>query len=160
MNPTPAERLLSMLEASGRPFELIEHGHAKTAEEVASMRGTSLGIGGKSLLFKLQTGFAIFVLSGERRTDNRLLRKHLGIQRLRFARLEELSQLTALTPGCVPPFGRPLFDLPLYVDRNTADQAEIAFSMASHTHSVRMATADYLAIAAPTDVYSFSRPVE
>lgn len=113
-------------------------------------------MGGKSLVFKLQTGFALFVLSGARRTDNRLLRKHLGIQRLRFARLEELTALTSLTPGCVPPFGRPIFDLPLYVDAATVAQDEIAFSLASHTSSVRMRTADWLAIADPTDIYTFA----
>lgn len=146
-----------LLHSSGRPFDLIDHGHASTANEVAQVRGTPLAMGGKSLVFKLQTGFAMFVLSGERRTDNRLLRKHLGIQRLRFARLDELKALTGLTPGCVPPFGRPLFDLPLYVDSATAAQAEIAFSAGSHTQSIRMRTADWLAIAQPVDIYGFSK---
>jgi Ala-tRNA(Pro) deacylase len=152
----PSERLVRLLQASGRPFEILEHPYAETSEQVAVQRGTPVGMGGKSLVFKLQTGFALFVLSGERRTDNRLLRKHLGIQRLRFARLAELASLTGLTPGCVPPFGRPIFDLPLYVDAATAAQEEIAFSLASHTRSVRMRTEDWLAIAQPADVYTFA----
>lgn len=154
----PSDSLLALLEASGRPFRVVEHAYAHSADEVAALRGTPLAIGGKSLVFKLQTGFALFVLSGARRTDNRLLRLHLGIQRLRFARPEELSALTELSPGCIPPFGRPLFDLPLYVDTATARQPQIAFSLASHTRSVCMATADYLAIAQPTDIYPFAKP--
>lgn len=120
----------------------------------------SLAIGGKSLLFKIgkRPDFRLLVLSAARRTDNRLIRKHFGVQKLRFARTEELLEHTGLRPGCVPPFGRPIFDLPLYVDQELADKAEIAFTPADHRISVRMAMADYLAVAAPVDVFAFSRP--
>lgn len=153
----PGRALQQLLQDSGKPFELLEHPYAAGALEVAAARCTPLEMGGKSLVFKLQTGFAMFVLSGGRRTDNRLLRRHLGIQRLRFAHPEELLALTGLVPGCVPPFGRPIFELPLYVDASTAASEEIAFSLASHTQSVRMKTVDWLAIAQPTDVYDFTR---
>ena len=152
-----AQRLTELLEASGRPVRWLEHAYADTAESVAEARGTPLAIGGKSLVFKLPDGFALFVLSGARRVDSKAIRRRFG-GKLRFATREELHALTGLVPGCVPPFGRPLFEVELYVDAHTAEQPEIAFSAAEHTRSARMATADYLAVAQPADIFRFSRP--
>lgn len=77
---------------------------------------------------------------------------------MRFATAEELLALTGLTPGCVPPFGHPIFDIPLYVDRSIVDNDEIAFSAGLHTASIRMRTADYLRAAQPAATFSFSQP--
>lgn len=134
----------------------MDHAYADTADSVAEARGTPVDMGGKSLVFKLPDGFALFVLSGARRIDSKAIRGRFG-GKLRFATREELHALTGLVPGCVPPFGRPLFELALYVDQATADRDVIAFSAASHTRSAQMATADYLAIAKPSAVFSFSR---
>ena len=111
------------------------------------------------LLFKIgkQPDFRLFVVSAALRTDNRPMRRFFGVQKLRFARREELLSLTGLEPGCVPPFGRPLFDLPLYVDAGIAAGDEIAFTAADHRVSIRMKMADYLAVAKPEAVFSFSR---
>ena len=99
----------------------------------------------------------LFVLSAARRTDNRPMRHHLGVQKLRFARREELLTHTGLEPGCVPPFGHPLFNLPVYVDASLAAGEEIAFTAADHRLSIRMAMGDYLAVARPAGIFDFSR---
>ena len=153
------EALLAHLRHQNTAFEILEHAHAQTSGEVALARGTPLQWGGKSLVLKLgkTMSFAIFALSGARKTNNRAIRKHLGVQRLRFATPDELLTLTGLTPGCVPPFGRPVFDLPLYVDTASANQPRIAFSLGSHTRSALMATPAYLQAARPQDVFSFSQ---
>jgi Ala-tRNA(Pro) deacylase len=141
----------------GVPHERLVHPPTRSATEAAEVRGTPLAIGGKSLLFKLgKRDFAMLVVSGAKRTSNRAIRHALGIQRLRFARPEELLARTGLTPGCVPPFGRPVFDVPLYVDAGTAAQARIAFSLASHEESVVMRTEDWLRIARPERIFPFS----
>ena len=141
----------------GVPHERRVHAPTHSAVEAAAIRGTPLAIGGKSLLFKLgKRDFAMLVVSGAKRTSNRAIRHALGIQRLRFARPDELLQHTGLTPGCVPPFGRPVFDVPLYVDEATVAQARIAFSLASHEESIVMQTADWLALARPERVFAFS----
>lgn len=152
-----AQRLEDLLRISQVGFDWLDHAYADTSESVAAARGTPVAIGGKSLVFKLPDGFALFVLSGARRTDSKAIRRYFGIQRLRFATREELFDLTGLVPGCVPPFGEPVFPVRLYVDSRTAEQERIAFSAASHVRSVAMATADYLAIARPTAVFPFAK---
>ncbi len=150
--------IIQTIEASGRPYERRNHSLSRTAEEAAVLRGTPLGIGGKSLVMKLgkKKDFALFVVSGARRLDNWKVRQAVGVNKLRFATVEELFALTGLRPGCVPPFGRPVFDLPLYVDAVTAEQALIAFTLADHEKSAIMATADWLDVVQPTAIADLS----
>jgi len=152
-------RILAHLEASGHPFQAVHHAAAHSAREAAELRGTPLEIGGKSLVMKLDRGigFAVLALPGHRAVHNRMLRHHLRVRRYRFATLEELDGLTGLKPGSVPPFGRPIFDLPLYVDAGLAAAPRIAFTAGSREHSVVMQTEDWLAVARPTDVFEFTR---
>ena len=80
------------------------------------------------------------------------------MSRLRFATPEELAALTGLTPGCVPPFGRPIFELDLYVDAALAAQDEIAFTAGDHGCSIIMPTAAWLDAARPTATFPCTRP--
>jgi len=57
-----------------------------------------------------------------------------------------------LAPGMVPPFGAPVFELPLYVDAALAHQEAIAFTLARADRSMVLPMATYLDIAAPTAV--------
>ena len=154
--------VLSRIETllTGLPVQRIEHAPITTSQEAARLRGTPLAIGGKSLVMKVGGVFGVFVISAARQSQGRLVRQHFGASRLRFATRDELLQLTGLTPGCVPPFGRPIFDLPLYVEQSIADNDRIAFSAGSHTTSMVMSVADYLATARPEAVFSFARAGE
>ena len=155
---TVRERIEAHLKEVGAAYQLLDHAHAKTSETVAAARGTPLNWGGKSLVFKLgkKDGFAVFAVNAHRAINSKAIRRHLGVSRLRFARPEELMELTGLTPGCVPPFGHPIFDLPLYVDSYLPTQEDIAFSIGSHTTSVTMKTAAYLAAAKPVAIFDYS----
>ena len=151
--------ILHRIEAllTGVPHQRIEHDPISSSEDAARLRGTPLAIGGKSLVMKVGGLFAVFVISAARRSQGRLIRRHFGASRLRFATHEELLSLTGLTPGCVPPFGPPVFELPLYVEQSIIDNERIAFSAGSHTISMVMTVPDYLAIARPTAVFAFSQ---
>lgn len=152
-----SDRLLALLAASGRPHTVIDHAEAVTAEEAAAARATPLGIGGKSLVLKIdRVGLAVLVVGSDRRMDGKRLRKALGVQRYRFLDAAELDAALGLPPGAVPPFGRPLLDAALFVGEDVAARPEIAFAAASRRRSVRMATADWLAVAQPRVVPSFT----
>lgn len=151
------QRLLALL--ADTEHRHLTHAPITSAAHAAQVRGTPLDIGGKSVLMKLDRGigFAIVVLSGARRLSNPALRAHLGLKRYRFATPDELRALTGLTPGSVPPFGRPLFELPLYVDAFTAAQRDIAFTIGVPDQSVVMATTDWLDLCKPTAVLPLSQ---
>ncbi len=140
------------------PHRRIVHDPISGAQDAAELRGTPLVIGGKALVMKVDGMFAVFAISAARSSQGRMIRRHFGASRLRFATKGELLSLTGLTPGCVPPLGRPIFDLPLFVDQSIADNDRIAFSAGSHTVSLELAVPDYLAIARPEAIFSFARP--
>lgn len=157
---TVLQRIEALLAEQAVPHRRLEHAAVFTSQEAADIRGEPIDIGGKALVMKLgdEEAFAVFVLSARLRTHGVAIRRHLGLRRLRFATREELLDLTGLTPGCVPPFGPPIFPhLPLYVDESIARNPRIAFNAGDHGVSVIMQVADYLPLAAPTAIFDFSR---
>ncbi len=154
-----AARVEALLARSGLSYTVLAHAPIRSAEHAALLRGTPLEIGGKALVMKLERlGFAVVVVGGDRRLDGRALRAGLGIQRYRFARLDELRALTGLAPGGVPPFGAPVFDLPLIADAALLAQGEIAFTLGSPSRSVRMGVVDWSRVARPARVVALSAP--
>jgi Ala-tRNA(Pro) deacylase len=144
------------LAGSGVAFEEFEHREVRTAEEAAAVRGWPLDRGAKSILFKVDGAFGIYVMSGGRAMHSRLVRRHLGASRTRFANAEELAALTGVLPGAVPPFGRPIFDLPLYADPSLFEQERIGFTAGVRTVSILLRSEDWRRAAAP-EVFPFSR---
>ena len=89
--------------------------------------------------------------------DSNRVRRHFGEKKARFATRDELLERTGLVPGCVPPFGPPVLDLPNTLDEAFLANERIAFNAGSLTRSVVMALDDYLALAKP-DVFPYSKP--
>jgi len=157
---TPAllERIRRLLGEHDVWFEEMHHGPTRTSQQAADARGESIEIGAKAIVAKVDREFRLFVLSAALRIHARAICRHLGAQRFRFATPEELQRLTGAAPGCVPPFGRPIADLDLYVDRSILRNERVAFNAGSLTDSVLMNRADYLEIARPVEIFPFSRP--
>jgi prolyl-tRNA editing enzyme YbaK/EbsC (Cys-tRNA(Pro) deacylase) len=151
------DRIRRFLEEQGVEYREAGHGPTRTSREAADARGESIRIGGKAIVAKVDKRFHLFVLSAALELDSRAICRHLKAQRFRFAHKEELMELTGLVPGCVPPFGRPILDLDLYVDRSIMENDRIAFNAGSLTDSMIMDRADYVRIAEPLEIFSFSR---
>lgn len=150
MESTVRERVLEFLTHAGVPYRTVEHSPTRTSEESAQARGQPLEVGGKALLLKINDEYRLFVLSAARKLDSTALKTHFATKRTRFATPEELAELTGLTPGAVPPFGRPVLPFELYVDESILRNEIIAFNAGALTFSVIMSVADYLQIAKPT----------
>ena len=149
------EKIKNWLISESAQFREVHHGITKTSEESARARGEDISIGGKALVLKTGETFSIFVLSAAGKLDSSAVKKHLGIKKTRFASSEELLGLTGLVPGSVPPFGRPVIDLDLYVDNSIVKNEKIAFNAGSLTDSIIMSTEDYFRLAKPV-IFSFS----
>ena len=150
----PAIRRL--LTEAGITFREVHHEPTRTSEESATARGEELRIGGKALLMKGDGGFRLFVLPADRKLDSGAIRREFGWKKLRFATPEELSELTGLVPGCVPPFGQPILPFELCLDQAATANPRIAFNAGSLTDSIILAMSDYLAVAKPSQVFAFS----
>ncbi len=137
------DAIVAHLNAHDAAFRLLHHEATRTSEDSARVRGEPMAIGGKSLVLKAADRFVVLVLSAALRAQSKQLRKALGVRRLRFANPDELLDLTGCVPGCVPPFGRPILDLPLLVDASILRNDRIAFNAGSLTDSVIMARPDW-----------------
>jgi Ala-tRNA(Pro) deacylase len=152
------ERVQTLLRSHGITAREVAHAPVKTADDAAAVRGTPLSIGGKAILLRPgESGFCICALSASTELDSKIVRKALGVRKLRFATPEELLELTGLMPGTVPPFGEPVLPFRLYADRELAAQPEIAFTAGRADRSLVLAMGDYLRVANPR-VMAFTRP--
>ena len=108
------------------------------------------------MLIKVDAEFRLFVLSANRKADNKAIKKQFSASKIRFATAEELMTLTGLVPGSVPPFGEPILPLPLHVDPSVFQNARIAFNAGSLTDSVVLDIEDYRRVMNVTEVFPFS----
>ena len=159
MDQSHLQRLLALLDATGLPYLHTRHPPATGSAHIAQLRGAERSLGVKSMLVKADKTFLLACLRTNRELDNRALRRGLGVSKLRFARREELAELTGgLVPGQVPPVGEPLLPLPLVADESVWGQARMAFTCGTHTDSIELDVGDWARLANPRRL-GFSRPM-
>ena len=149
------EAIRKFLDRNQIDYRPIHHDPTPTSLDSARARGEELVIGGKAIVLKVDDTFRLVVLSAARRLHSKAIKTYFGAKKTRFATVEELEELTGLVPGAVPPFGRPILDLSLYLDQDITSNDRIAFNAGSLTDSIIMKMEDYLRVAQPT-IFSFS----
>lgn len=152
---TVFERICDLLDEQAIPFRTVHHEQTFTSEESAQARGEDVKIGGKAILMKIDTKFVLLVVSAALKIDSAKIKQIFSAKNIRFATRDELQELTGLVPGSVPPFGKPIFSIELYIDTSITENEKIAFNAGSLTDSIIMNTQDYLSIAKGT-LLSFS----
>ncbi len=146
---TVHEKIRALLDDARVPYRAVHHEPTRTSEESARVRGEDIRVGGKALVLKVGQDFKLFVLSAALKADSKKIKAHFGERDVRFATAEELLSLTGLVPGAVPPFGRPVTPLELYVDPSILGNDRIAFNAGSLTDSIIMSREDYICVARP-----------
>ncbi len=118
-------------------YKVLQHAETPMLDDSACVRGKDLSTGGKALVLKFRkaqesdTWFAIFVVSASRKLHTKTIKNEFKSKNVWFATKEELAELTSgLVPGSVPPFGRPIVDLDLFVDTSIAENEMIALTVA------------------------------
>jgi prolyl-tRNA editing enzyme YbaK/EbsC (Cys-tRNA(Pro) deacylase) len=140
---TTLKRIKDLLTSHEVAFKALHHRATRTSEESAAVRGEALAVGAKAILMKVGDRFALFVISAAQQIDGRKIRAFLGVKKTRFATAEELMDVTGLVPGSVPPFGRPILEVDLYVDPSVTANDRVAFNAGSLTDSIIMTASDY-----------------
>lgn len=150
------DSIRDLLTKNNIPFHESHHEATPTSADSARIRGVSLKIGGKALVLKIGDEFKLLVLSAERRLNTPALVARFNTKKTRFATADELIKLTGLIPGSVPPFGKPILPLDLYLDESITQNEMIAFNAGSLTDSIDMKVEDYLKVANPVEIFSFA----
>jgi len=151
------DRLDAFLRSRGLGFHVLVHAEAKTSQEAARIRGLPIAMGAKALALKLgREDKGLFVFPANLRLRSTLIRKALGIQRLRFLTSEELKEHAGLVPGEVPPFGEPILALRLYVHPSLLEQEYMVFTAGRHDRSILLRCEDYRKVADIEQVFAFA----
>jgi len=143
------DKLKRFLDENKAVYEVVRHGEAYTAQEVAQtmhVKGRQLV---KVVMINGDRGYLMVALPADRRVDIAHLRAELG---LKLAALATEQEFKAMFPDCeagaMPPFGN-LYNIPVYVDRALTEDTEIFFQAGTHYEAVRMAYADYERLVMP-----------
>lgn len=156
-HPTVAT-ILSLISQHTMWHEIFEHKPVRTSEEAAAVRtGYSLEQGAKALIIRVkknatQKFFVMVVLAGDKKFDSKKVTKLLNAKSIRFATVDEVTQITnGVQVGGVPPFGK-LFSIPTYLDVSISAQDKIIFNAGDRSLSVALSTKDYLQLNPPEKI--------
>ncbi len=145
-------KITTWLEEQPIAFKTLHHPPTYTSEQSAEYRGEDLSVGAKAIVYKIEKTFYLFVMPADRKLDTKKVKAYfkeqgLKAKKTRFAKPEELLELTGLVPGSVPPFGPPILPIGLFIDEAILQNEKVAFNAGSLTDSVIMKRADYVHIA-------------
>jgi Ala-tRNA(Pro) deacylase len=151
-------RLKEYLDENNIKYVKISHSPAYTAQEIAA----SIHIPGKELaktvIVKVQDGYAMVVLPAPHKINFDLLKEAMGMQEIRLANEKEFKDIFPdCEIGAMPPFGN-LYNLPVYVASALSEDEEIVFNAGTHTDAIRMSYSDFEKLAKP-NVAEFSEPL-
>lgn len=170
MNEAAFNKICELFDGLSIPYQTCVHEVCRTSEESAKVRkaaGLPDAIGAKALLCKVDwrgsatATFVTFVLPGTHTLDKAKLKQNLPeLKQFRFATAEELLALAGVVPGCMPPFGRPIFpDVnSLFVSSQIQKYERVAFNAAKLDTSIVLLTADYMRAATTDRIFDFSSP--
>ncbi len=149
------EEIQEILERHGVHFEFYEHKPVVTSEEAAAVRkGYSIKEGAKAIIVRVRVKkslkkFAMLVLPGDARFDNRKIKAYFETTDVSLAAEKEVLDITrGIEPGGIPPFGN-LFGLEVIADPTLFDNERMIFSAGDRRVSIGMRSDDFKKIVAP-----------
>ena len=107
---------------------------ARTAEDAAASLGCKVGAIVKSLLFKTENSFTLFLVSGDKKASLNKIKKILNIKDASMASADEVKNSTGFTIGGVSPIGH-LNQVDIYID-NSLERFKSLFAAAGHPNCV------------------------
>ena len=113
---------------------IILDSSARTAVEAASSLGCEVGAIVKSLLFKTENTFTLFLVSGDKKASLNKIKKTLNINDASMASADDVKNITGYTIGGVSPVGH-LNKIEIFVD-NSLDRFKNLYAAAGHPNCV------------------------
>ena len=107
---------------------------ARTAIEAASSLKCEVGAIVKSLLFKTENSFSLFLVAGDKKASLNKIKKSLNIKDASMASADEVKNTTGFTIGGVSPVGH-LNKMNIYID-NSLKRFDDLYAAAGHPNCV------------------------
>lgn len=148
------DKIISLLNEKQIQYEQVVHEYVRTSEEAAKVRGSALDMGAKAIICKADAIPILIAVPGDKKIDFRVFKKTYGVNDLRMATSEEVTALTGLLIGSIPPLGS-LFGIRSYYDISIGNKTKVAFNAGDHEVSVFMRGRDLIELEKPI-IGSFS----
>ena len=124
----------SIKEYNNEMSVIVLDSSAKTAIEAASTLGCEVGAIVKSLLFKTENTFTLFLVSGDKKASLNKIKKTLNIKDASMASPDDVKSITGYTIGGVSPVGH-LNKIEIFIDHSLA-RFENLYAAAGHPNCV------------------------
>ena len=135
LNKEPVKRAeKSIKEYNNEMSVIVLDNSAKTAIEAASSLGCEVGAIVKSLLFKTENTFTLFLVSGDKKASLNKIKKTLNIKDASMASPDDVKNITGYTIGGVSPVGH-LNKIEIFIDHSLA-RFENLYAAAGHPNCV------------------------
>ena len=135
LNKEPVKRAeKSIKEYNSEMSVIVLDSSAKTAIEAASSLGCEVGAIVKSLLFKTENNFTLFLVSGDKKASLNKIKKTLNIKDASMASPDDVKNITGYTLGGVSPVGH-LNKIEIFIDHSLA-RFENLYAAAGHPNCV------------------------
>ena len=145
----PARKLKEFLDSKGISYTSVSHPETYTAQRTAQASHVKGGDMAKTVVVKGGDQMCMVVLTANNRLDLRKVGEAAGVEAVELAGEGEFQELFPdCDVGAMPPFGN-LYGVRVFVDRNLAEDEEIAFNAGTHTEVVKMAYNDFEALVKP-----------
>ena len=107
---------------------------ARTALEAASSLNCDVGAIVKSLLFKTDNKFCLFLIAGDKKASFKKIKKNIKFSDVSMASAEEVKSITGYTIGGVSPVGH-IKNVDIYID-NSLERFDLLFAAAGHPNCI------------------------
>jgi len=135
LDKEPVKRVESILrEFNVTQKVIVLDTSARTALEAASSLGCEVGAIVKSLLFKTENSFTLFLIAGDKKASLSKIKKTLNINDVSMAVANEVKDITGYTIGGVSPIGH-LNKVDIFID-NSLKRFTSLFAAAGHPNCV------------------------
>jgi Ala-tRNA(Pro) deacylase len=146
-------RLQRLLDEQGVEYEVIQHREDFQAQTAAEDTDTPPAEFAKTIVVRVDDGYALVVLPATHYVSPSLLARSIGASQVDLASETEMQDLMAgCEVGAAHPFGA-LYGLPVYASPLLAGRERITFNAGTHRDAIRMAWADYERLAKPRIVH-------
>ena len=131
----PVKRVENFLKKFDANIKIISlDSSARTALEAASSLGCEVGAIVKSLLFKTENTFKLFLVAGDKKASLNKIKKVLNIRDVSLASADEVKNTTGFTIGGVSPVGH-INKVSIYID-NSLERFEHLYAAAGHPNCI------------------------
>ena len=107
---------------------------ARTAMEAAISLKCEVGAIVKSLVFKTENRFTLYLIAGDKKASLNKIKHNLNIKDVSLASVDEVKNITGFTIGGVSPVGH-LNKINVYID-NSLERFDVLYAAAGHPNCV------------------------